>query len=331
MTQARWARLLECVFYIDLEHCPQCGAEFKIIATIEEPAVIVKMERPASFSTEVRMLIVDSQVHIWGANTPERPWPAKHFPPHRPTPFLKDELLREMNAAGVDRVIIVPPSWQSYKNDLALEAAQLHPDRFAVMGRFDADAPDARSRITGWREQPGMLGIRLLIGNPSEPVPLVDGRQEWVWAEAEKAGIPLMMSLQQPASHYIDPIAARHPKLKLTVDHLGVANGQKGGQAFAELDKLLHLARHPNVAVKVSALPSAATDAYPFRSLHPHLRRVYDAFGPKRMFWGTDLTRLPCPYRQAVTMFTEEIPWLSAQDKEWIMGRGLCEWLGWPQ
>jgi hypothetical protein len=28
-------------------------------------------------------------------------------------------------------------------------------------------------------------------------------------------------------------------------------------------------------------------------------------------------------------MFTEEIPWLTAADKETIMGRGLCEWLGW--
>ena len=47
------------------------------------------------------------------------------------------------------------------------------------------------------------------------------------------------------------------------------------------------------------------------------------------MFWGTDLSRLPCPYRQGITMFTEEIPWLTAEDKEWIMGRGVCEWVGW--
>jgi len=26
---------------------------------------------------------------------------------------------------------------------------------------------------------------------------------------------------------------------------------------------------------------------------------------------------------------SEEIPWLTASDKEWILGRGVCEWLGW--
>jgi hypothetical protein len=49
------------------------------------------------------------------------------------------------------------------------------------------------------------------------------------------------------------------------------------------------------------------------------------------MFWGTDLTRLPCSYRQAITFFTEELPWLSARDQEWVMGRAVCEWLGWPR
>ena len=38
-----WARLLKRVFDLDLEHCPQCGGEFRIIAAIEEPAVIVKI------------------------------------------------------------------------------------------------------------------------------------------------------------------------------------------------------------------------------------------------------------------------------------------------
>ena len=47
------------------------------------------------------------------------------------------------------------------------------------------------------------------------------------------------------------------------------------------------------------------------------------------MFWGTDLTRLPCTYRQGITTYTEQIPWLSGEDLERIMGRGVCEWIGW--
>ncbi len=92
------------------------------------------------------MLIVDSQVHIWGANTPERPWP-KRAEPHRAVPITKEELLREMDAAGVDRVVIVPPSWEGDRNDLAIEAVQARPDRFAIMGRLDPQDPRSRGRI----------------------------------------------------------------------------------------------------------------------------------------------------------------------------------------
>jgi predicted TIM-barrel fold metal-dependent hydrolase len=97
------------------------------------------------------------------------------------------------------------------------------------------------------------------------------------------------------------------------------------------LPDLLALARRSNVAVKASALPAYSSEPYPYRGLHGHLRRVFDAFGPRRTFWGTDLTRLPCSYRQAITMFTEELPWLSAHDQEWVMGRAVLEWLGWPE
>src|SRR6266478_7946018 len=119
-------------------------------------------------------------------------------------------------------------------------------------------------------------------------------------------------------------------KLLRNPELLGLRSGTKGAEAFTGLPELCGLARHKNVAVKASALPCYSTEGYPFSDVHPHIRRVYDAFGPQRMFWGTDWTRLPCPWRQAVTLFTEELPWLSAGDKEWIMGRAICEWLGWP-
>lgn len=273
------------------------------------------------------MLIADAQVHLWAANTPERPWPARHEP-HRPVPLAKDEVLKEMAAAGVDRVVIVPPSWEGDRNDVALAAARAHPDRFAVMGRLDPEAPGARSTIASWRKQPGMLGLRFTFHRPLLPPTLTEGRVDWLWPEAAKAGVPIMMLVPHSLSHLVDGIAERHPGLMLVMDHLGLNRG-KDEEAFAEFDKFIALAKRPNIAVKASCLPFFTADQYPFRKLHPYIRRVYDAFGPKRMFWGSDLSRLPCTYRQCVTMFTEEIPWLTAGDKEWIMGRGLSEWLGW--
>jgi predicted TIM-barrel fold metal-dependent hydrolase len=275
------------------------------------------------------MLIADAQVHIWGANTPERPWPAR-LEAHRDPPIGKDEMLAAMDEAGVDRCIIVPPSWEGDRNDLALEAAQQHPTRFAVMGRLNAEAPDARDAVKNWRKQQGMLGLRFTFHAPMLVPPLTDGRMDWLWADAEKYGVPIMVLVTPDLIHHIERIAQRHPGLKLVMDHLALKRLTKDEEAFRDLDKLLGLAKYSNVAAKATALPCFTNDTYPYRRLHPYIRRVYDAFGPKRMFWGTDYSRLPCTYRQGITMFTEELPWLTAEDKEWIMGRGVCEWTGWP-
>ncbi|MGZ8230584.1 MAG: amidohydrolase family protein [Burkholderiales bacterium] len=274
------------------------------------------------------MLVVDSQVHIWGADTPERPWP-KRAAPQRAVPLGKAELLREMDAAGVDRAIIVPPSWEGDRNDLAIEAALADPHRFAIVGRLDPEDPRSRGRLARWREQPGILGVRFTFHIPVLVRLITEGHMDWVWGEAEEAGVPVYVLIPHVLAPLIDSVAERYPRLKLVMDHLGLTSGKKDAEAFAEFDKLLALAKRPNVAAKASALPCYSSDVYPFMSLHPYIRLAYDAFGPKRLFWGSDLSRSPIPYRQHVTMFTEEIRWLTADDQAWIMGRGLCEWLGW--
>ena len=277
------------------------------------------------------MKVVDAQVHIWGANTPERPWPAGRAEPHR-EPLGTAELLSEMDKAGVNRAILVPPSWEGDRNDLANDAAKNHSDRFATMGRFDPDAPNAREIIKSWKKQPGMLGMRFTFHTPVLRQPLLDGKFDWVWGEMEKGGIPAMVLFHHEYMHLADKVAERYPGLKLVLDHLGLKSGKDVTEAqnFATLDNVLALAKRPNVAAKVTAMPCYAADkSYPFKSMQPYIKRVFEAFGPKRTFWGTDWSRLPCSYRQGVTMFTEEMPWLKGQDLEWVMGRGICEWLGW--
>ena len=280
------------------------------------------------------MMIVDSQVHIWAADTPERPWPPIVDPtqsrPHKPQPITTADMLRERDTAGVNRALIAPPVWEGVRNDLALAAARDYPERFAVMGRVDLNNPASRDLLPTWKQQPGMLGLRYALGRPLVRPLLIEGRIDWLWPAAEKAGLPLMLFPLAADLHLFDRIAEQHPNLKITIDHLALGRG-KDDVAFKEFDLLLPLAKRPNISVKVSCLPLYTTDAYPYQWLHPYVRRIYDAFGPKRMFWGSDLSRLECTYRESVTMFTEEMPWLSASDMEWIMGRGVCEWVGWKR
>jgi len=209
------------------------------------------------------MLIVDAQIHLWAADTPDRPWPPGGAQrAQKPYPVTRDLALAGMKEAGVDRAVIVPPSWEGERNDLALEAARLHPDRFAVMGRLALEKPGSRGLVAGWRNQPGMLGMRFTFNTEQQRPWMADGTADWLWPAAERARIPVMMSVsgQLPA---VDRVAERHPDLKIVIDHLGIRSGSTGDEAFAGIPELCGLARRANVAVKASALPCYSTAPYP--------------------------------------------------------------------
>jgi predicted TIM-barrel fold metal-dependent hydrolase len=270
------------------------------------------------------MKIIDAQVHIWSQTI---------TPPvglHRKVAqFTAEQLLKEMDEAGVDAALLHPPlSWDPNSNAQSVEAAQRYPDRFAVMGQFDLDASGNRELIHGWRNQPGMMGLRWAFINEAQQKRMLEGAYDWVWPLAEQEGLPLAMMGGLFLEKFRE-IAERHPKLRLLIDHCGLYRHGQDDAAFVHLDQLLALAKLPNVAVKATGAPHYSTQSYPFRNIQEGLHRIFDAFGPKRMFWGTDITRMPCSYRQCVTFFTEELTWLKDRDLEDVMGRGLAEWIGW--
>jgi L-fuconolactonase len=223
----------------------------------------------------------------------------------------------------------VPPTWEADRNDTSMEAARLHPDRFAVMGRLKINAPESRALMPMWKDQPHMLGIRMVFNYGRSREWLEDGTADWFWDAAERHDIPVM-AFAPGAVPKLGAVAERHPGLRMIIDHMGLSTALRGKSLDPAVDDVIKMARLPNVAIKVSALPCYVNEAYPFPTLHPLICRVVDAFGSQRCFWGTDLSHLPCPYKQAVTLFTEELDFLSTTDKEWIMGRGIAGWLNWP-
>jgi len=274
------------------------------------------------------MLIVDSQIHLWQNG--------KMSPHHRQIPtYSAADALAEMATAGVDCAVIHPPSaLGEAANVLAVEAVRKHPDRFCILGHFDLLSPDREKIVARWRERPGMLGFRYTFSQPNEKNWWTDGSLDWFWKACEKENLRVGLLASGPNIAAFAKIAERHPGLKMHIDHIGRGGGRadvKDDAAYANLGEMLALAKLPNVAVKLSGAPSTSTQAYPYKSIHKYLRQIIETFGPERCFWGTDITRMPCTYKQCVTMFTEEMPWLKGRDKEQVMGAAFVAWLGWKR
>jgi predicted TIM-barrel fold metal-dependent hydrolase len=287
--------------------------------------------RPAA--AQAKRLIVDAQVHLWKAESPDWPW-VPGMKPQMPEPFTIEKLVSLMDEAGVDRAVIVPPSWPGDRNDYGVEAARRYPNRFAVMGRIPLQDPKSAALLPTWKQQPGMLGVRVTFNTPPTLAWLSDGTADWFWPAAEKAGLAVMFLAVGEVPRFAH-IAERHPQLTLIIDHMGLNSSSRTNRITenipAAIDQAIALAKYPNVSIKLSGALGNSLEPYPFRDMTVYLQRVFDAYGPQRCHWATDITNsfVTASYRQRVTHFTEELSFLSESDKDWVMGRAILARLKW--
>jgi predicted TIM-barrel fold metal-dependent hydrolase len=283
------------------------------------------------------MFIVDSQVHLWLDESPDRPWVKgarerliKNG--HRTDAFTYEECLQHMDKAGVDRVMIVPGSWEGDRIDYALKACEAHPDRFAVMARIPQNKPaEAMAMLKDWQSIPYVKGTRITFHRPIDRNWMIDGTMDWYWPFAEKHNINTM--IHAPIwKRETGEVAKKHPGLKLIIDHMGIFTRMMDDAIEYWVEETIELADNPNIYVKVSAIPSYSSQPYPFENVNKYVRMVVDAFGAKRCFWGTDLTRQlnhGMTYTDCIEHFTKHMGF-SQEQLEWIMGRGISECLNWP-
>lgn len=267
------------------------------------------------------MKIVDSQIHLFAPGA--EAFAARMLQVLSPP----EDIVAEMDAAGVERAYLVPGNGAA--NPTCVDAARRWPDRFRVMGILGLDKPETRALVADWPSS-GFLGARLTFP-PYRPVSwLKDGTADWFWPEADRLALPIMIWAPQQTAQ-IGQLAADWPNIRFVFDHMNLFVEDKGETIKQAVDELLPLARHPNIAVKVSALPAHSSEPWPYRDMHGYIEQIAGAFGSERTMWGTDLTRRACTYREAITMFAEQLPFFSGDELENVMGRSATKWIGWGE
>jgi len=275
------------------------------------------------------MPIIDSQVHAYEANTPERPWDTV---PNWPDHVTGDEMIAAMDAVGVDGAIFVS-SFSMYRYDAsyAVELQQAHPDRLALVKPVDPADPAVSEIIADWKNTPGTVGIRLFIRKESGLEP-DDPGVDRIMREAVRHDLPvniLCWDNVDAGTAVID----RHPDTRFVVDHLAILQPYTPPapeEPWADLPKVLELAKRPNAVIKVSGACTLSKEPYPFADIWDPLARVFDAWGIERCLWGTDWTRAHAVvnYEQAVVPFLETDR-LSADEKAILMGGACAKAYGW--
>jgi len=269
------------------------------------------------------MVIIDAQVHAYERDHPGRPWAGVLT---GPAEVSGDDMVAAMDAVGVDGAVLVSPfTMYGYDASYALEVHRQHPGRFGLVKPVDASDPRVAETIADWAATTGTVGIRLMMNRGVSTDP-ADPGLNLVLATAARHALPVNLMCTGRLEQ-VTQLAGRHPNTQLVIDHLGLPQPQEPpapAAPFADLPKLLALATHANVAVKISGACTLSHEPFPYKDIWDPLWRIFDAFGLDRCLWGTDWTRAVkvLTYQEGVEAFriTDR---LSDSDRAVLMGGTL--------
>jgi len=269
------------------------------------------------------MLTLDAQVHAYERDHPGRPWAAVLRGPSHVT---GDEMVAAMDAVGVDGALLVSPfTMYRYDASYAIAVHAAHPGRFRLIKPVDPTDPAVEETIADWARTDGTVAIRLMMNRGMSTDPADPGINRVLVAAAQHGLAVNLMCTGRLAQAGV--LAARNPDTRLVIDHLGLQQPHEPpapAEPFADLPKLLALATHANIAVKISGACTLSHEPFPYKDIWDPLCRIFDAFGFDRCMWGTDWTRAVAllTYQQGVEAFrvTDR---LSDNDRAALMGETL--------
>ena len=271
---------------------------------------------------------IDSQVHSYERNSPERPWQGFLDGPDEVT---GDDMVAAMDAVGVDGALLVSPySMYRFDASYALEVNAKHPGRFGIIRPFDPESETIADDMAEWTGTPGVVGARIMLtyGEYDGDHPGLHA----ILAAAGQAGVPVNI---MAAGHLpiLRELARRNPNTQIVIDHVGLAQPRHPPappEPFAELDSVLAMAEFDNVAIKISGACTLAHEPFPYPDIWEPLGRMFEAFGFERCLWGTDWTRASnvLTYEQGVEAF-RVTDTLSDSERAMLMGGALTKVYNW--
>jgi predicted TIM-barrel fold metal-dependent hydrolase len=263
---------------------------------------------------------IDAHVHVWTDDRTRYPRASgeRDYTPERFTP---EDLFVHSKPAGVTRIVLIQMSFYRFDNSYMIDCIRAHPRVFSGVGIVDSSGPLPEKAMDDLSRQ-GVRGFRIVPGK-SPRTWLETPGMEKMWAHAAKHGLAMCPLMGVDALPSIDGMCAKHPDTPVVIDHMARI-GVDGQIRDSDVRLLCGLAKHKNVKVKVSAFYALGCKQAPYTDLGPLIRRLFEDYGPRRLMWASD-----CPfqvqdghrYEASLALIRERLPFLSADDREWILGR----------
>jgi predicted TIM-barrel fold metal-dependent hydrolase len=262
--------------------------------------------------------LIDPHVHVW-KHDPAFPFAQGANVPARDA--APETLLGLMKANGVEKTVIIQVIHYRYDNGYLASVLKRYPGTFLGVARvdpLDPAAPDHLSRLT----EQGFRGVRLSPSGNSSGDWFRGPLMPPLWKRCEELKVPMTVLAPITRMPEVGTLLEKRPELTVVIDHMADCPMDQP----AELEKLIALRRYPKVFVKVSHTWSISKQAFPWLDAQQYVKRLYDSFGPQRLMWATDwpiIENSKATYDQALKVVRDEMEFLNADDKSWMLSKTI--------
>jgi predicted TIM-barrel fold metal-dependent hydrolase len=241
------------------------------------------------------MAIFDLHTHIISPDTdryPASPLGGNRSAWSNERPATLDELLRELDRAGVEKAAVVQAATvYGFDNDYVADSLAEHADRLIGVCSIDLAAEDALAKIGHWIGERNFAGVRVRAADGTTPVrsaaALDDPRLEAAWSRLEADRIPVCIQMHSKHAPVLESVLRRHPALVVALDH-GARPNLAGGPPYAGLAELFGLAAFPNVYLKITPVTILRAAGEPGGDPGKLIARLVEGFGAGRIAWGSN-------------------------------------------
>ncbi|MBT4096872.1 MAG: amidohydrolase family protein [Gemmatimonadetes bacterium] len=270
---------------------------------------------------------IDSHVHVWTMGAP----PYVHndaMSTSRPEyPGLIEDLIRYMDLNQIDRTVLIQCMYHGYDNSYMCDCLRRFPDRLHGVALINPKKPGAAQQLQRLYHEHGVEGMRLY--------PIVDQDASWLSGDEQNALWEMARELNVPFTWFgrctqiplLEPMLQRFPEVNVIVDHLGEPTLAE--HMDEDFSLLLAAARNPNLYIKATRIDGISQQPWPHEDVHPYVAAVHQAFGAQRMLGCTGFPENPQRGDAVGFRVVEQaMDFLSADDKEWILGKTAASLYG---
>ena len=266
--------------------------------------------------------IIDCHLHVWADDRTRYPWAAPN-PRLEPTRGSGEFLLECMDAAGVAGAVIIQPILYRWDHTYVNETLRRFPDRFAGVALVNPADPHAPAELERLVQEEGYRGFRVNPNLYPEGVGLDSDISDRLLEIAARLDLGVGYLIDPVHFPGVEALAQRHPEVRMVIDHFGHCHARDGGPAEnAHLQRLVQMARFPNLYVKLTEFPRASMAEYPYADLWPWTQALLEAYGPRRLMWGTDFPFIveQCGYTEGLELLSKATPGIPAEALPWLLG-----------